>query len=192
MRSLQLHFNGPLTFTPGDRCLFHSPLRDVACVYLWTIRSDRDHRHYIHYVGEAGSFARRQKEHLVNILGLNYGIFDPVKARQGIQRLVWPGLWRDKSADGPARLLGQYGQITAAVVEYISAMDVFVAETDVEVGLRRHIEGSIGWNLRNSHKDSKMLYPDDNHVGRNFTSASIRLEISSDEPIAGLDPEIEI
>ena len=122
----------------------------------------------------------------------NYGIFDPVKARQGIQRLVWPGLWRDKSADGPALLLEQYGQITAAVVDYNSSMTVFVAETDVEAGLRKHIEGSIGWNLRYKHKDCKMLYPDDNHVGRSMTSANIRLEISADEVIAGLDPELEI
>ena len=25
---------------------------------------------------------------------------------------------------------------------------------------------SIGWNLRNNHKEDKALYPDDNHVGR--------------------------
>ena len=192
MQSLPLHFNGPLTFKPGDRCLFTSPLRDSACVYLWTNRSDRDHRHYIHYVGEAKSFAKRHREHLIHILGLNYGIFDPTAARQGIQRLVWPGLWRDKSPDGPGRLLEQYGQITSMVIDYVSSMTVFVAETDVEAGLRKHIEGSIGWNLRNNHKDCKMLYPDDNHVGRNVTSASIRLEITADETIAGLDPEMEI
>jgi hypothetical protein len=42
IQSLPLHFSGPLTFTPGARSLFHSALQDVACVYLWTIRSEFD------------------------------------------------------------------------------------------------------------------------------------------------------
>ncbi len=68
MEPLPLHFNGALTFTEGARSLFHSPFRDDACVYLWTIKSDFDQKYYIHYIGEAESFAKRQREHLIQIL----------------------------------------------------------------------------------------------------------------------------
>ena len=95
MESLALHFCGPLTFAAGENCLFDSPLRDATCVYLWTIRSDQDYKYYIHYVGEAMSFAARQREHLIHILGLNYGVFDAAEAKQGKRALVWKGLWRD-------------------------------------------------------------------------------------------------
>ncbi len=101
MQTITLHFSGPLTFMPGDRSIFHYAHRDAPCVYLWTIRSDLDGDYYIHYVGKALSFAKRRREHLVQILELNYGIFYPVACRQGMDKRVWSGLWRDKSQDGP-------------------------------------------------------------------------------------------
>lgn len=192
MRSLPLHFTGPLTFTSGDLCLFESPLRDAACIYLWTIQSDRDRRFYIHYVGETQAFAERQREHLVHILGLDYGIFDPAQARLGVQSLVWPGLWRDKSPEGPSRALEHYARVSMAVLDYVSALAIFAAAVQVDVKLRRHIEGSIGWNLREQHRESAVLYPDDNRVAKSSSKVSLRLEVSSDEPIAGLDHWLEV
>jgi len=191
MEPISLHFHGPLTFTPGERCLFHSPLQDAACVYLWTIRSDLDGLYYIHYVGETTDFGARQREHLVHVLGMNWGIFDPVEARQGVQKRIWPGLWRDGSQDGPARLLQAYARGSTDVLRYIEALTVFVAETDVDRRLRKHIEGSVGRNLRDNHRDKSALYPEDNHIGVGRRIGASLL-ITADAPIAGLDPVIEI
>ena len=192
MNDIKLHFHGPLAFTPGQQCLFHSPLQSAACVYLWTIQSEIDSRFYIHYVGEAAAFARRQREHLIQVLGLNYGIFDPAEARKGVQSRIWEGLWRDRSPEGQGRLLEKYSQITNDVLRYVEALSVFVAETTAEPRLRKHIEGSIGWNLRNNHASQKMLYPDDNYIGTMATKVGTRLCISSDASIAGLDSDLEI
>ena len=71
-------------------------------------------------------------------------------------------------------------------------MTVFVAQIDGDAQLRKHIEGSLAWNLRNNHPNDKALYPDDNRVGAGRPKASIQLSISSNEPIAGLDPMLEI
>jgi len=191
MAPINLHFHGPLTFTPGERSLFHSPLQDAACVYLWTVQSDLDGLYYIHYVGETTGFVARQREHLVHILGMDWGIFDPVEARKGVQKRIWPGLWRDRSQDGPARLLEKYGQSSADVPRYVEALSVFVAGTDVDGRLRKHIEGSIGWNLRSNHKDKSALYPEDNHIGVGRRIGASLL-ITADAPIAGLDAVIEI
>jgi hypothetical protein len=189
---IKLHFRGPFTFTAGDRCLFHCVLADSPCVYLWTIKSDLDSRYWIHYVGEAVRFAKRQREHLIGILGLHYGIFDPTQARKGIQARIYDGLWRDRTADGPVKQMETYAKITANVLKYVESIDVFVAETFVDRRCRRQIEGSIGWNLRNNHKQYKVLYPDDNHVGTLTERLGLALRISADCSIAGLDEFLEI
>lgn len=191
LNPIDLHFYGPLSFWPGERSLFHCSLRDKPSIYLWTFKSESDGQYYVHYVGETWSFAKRQREHLVNILGMNYGTFDPAAARRGEQTRLWPGLWRDKTPDGPARLLERYAENASAVLEYVKAMDVFVAEVHVDKNLRKHIEGSIGWNIRNNHQDKKMLYPDDNHVGTGGRTGR-QLRITADAPIAGLDVVLDI
>ena len=190
--TVALHFHGPLTFTEGPRFLFHSPLADAPCVYLWTVKSDLDGLHYIHYVGESVSLARRHREHLVRILGLDYGIFDPEEARRGVQKLLWPGLWRDKETDAPTRQLEAYRTLTPTVLRYLECLGVFAAETHVDTQLRKHLEGSIGRNLRQSHEPYAVLYPADSHVGTMAAKAGLTLLLSADEPIAGLDPQLEV
>lgn len=190
--AVSLHFNGPLSFSPGERSIFHCDARTSSCVYLWTIRSAVNQRYYIHYVGEAASFAKRQRDHLVHILGLNYGMFDPDSARQGVSKLVWRGLWRDRSADGPGRTLAEYVQMSSIVEQYLAALNVFVAPLDADRALRRHVEGSIAWDLRRNHPDDCALYPADNHVGVGRTPRSMRLLITSDLPIAGLADSLDI
>jgi len=184
---IRLHFRGPFTFTGGDRSLFHCSLTGAPCVYLWTFKSDLDGRYWIHYIGEAASFAKRQREHLIGLLGLHYGIFDPVEARKGIQKRIYGGLWRDKTAEGSIKQLEAYAKITDNVLKYIESLDVFAAETIPDRRFRQQVEGSISWNLRNNHKEYKVLYPDDNHVGTLIQKLGLVLRISADHPIAGLD-----
>lgn len=122
MADRQLHFDGPYTFTAGDRSLFHSPCAKAAGVYLWTFRQHADGSHLIHYVGETKAFAKRHREHLIHVLSLNYGLFDPDKAQQGISEVCWPGLWRRKSADGPTECLKAYGELNDVVLRYVQAL----------------------------------------------------------------------
>ncbi|MBM3252796.1 MAG: hypothetical protein FJZ16_00895 [Candidatus Omnitrophica bacterium] len=189
---INLHFNGPFTFIPGERSLFQSKWVESAGIYLWTIRSKVDNAYYIHYIGETSSFAKRQREHLINVLGLNYGIWDPVKAVNGVSELIWEGLWRNVSPDGIRKQIEAYQRLNKIVLDYIGINEVFFAETDVKKDVRRHIEGSIAQNLREKHKDSKHLYPEDNRVGRKRKKLGRQLHITSDENIKGLDSEILI
>lgn len=194
METRLLHFNGPLTFTDGPRCLFDSPHRKDPGVYLWTIQSDVDRRYYIHYVGETLAFAERHRTHLIGILGLNYGIFDPAAARQGQQSPLWAGLWRDKGDEvykGPGRALAWYRQNPEAVLRYVEALAVFFAPVDGDAQLRKHIEGSIGWNLRRNHEDASVIYPRDNRIGTG-APRGIRLQISAGAPVAGLATTLDI
>jgi len=88
MTQLALTFEGPFTFTEDSTSVFRSPSAAAPGVYLWTVRQNRDHTHLIHYVGETGALGERHREHLTEILGLNYGIFDPDIARDGICEFI--------------------------------------------------------------------------------------------------------
>ena len=82
--TITLDFVGPFGFLDGEDSLFRAPCAASAGIYLWTIRQRSDASHLIHYVGETASFAKRHREHLVHILGLDYGIWDAGKAQDGI------------------------------------------------------------------------------------------------------------
>lgn len=190
MPDLKLHFDGPFSLVDEATTLFKAPCAKDSGVYLWTVRQRSDGCHLIHYVGETSSFAGRHREHLVHILGLNYGVFDPDKAQEGISELVWRGLWREKDSDGPAKLIEAYGKVNQAVLRYLRIMSIFFAPVDGDSNLRKHIEGCIGWNLRNRHPEARALYPGDNHIGIHKGMSHGELLITSAEPIRGLDERI--
>ncbi|MEN6572367.1 MAG: hypothetical protein ABFD24_11030 [Anaerolineaceae bacterium] len=192
MESMTLHFHGPYSFFLGDRSLFHSDYARDEGVYLWVIKDRSADINYIHYVGETTCFAKRQKEHAIQILGLNYQILDPESAVLGKHVIVWNGMWRDKSMDAIGRALEEYPSISQLLLEYIKLIDVFFAPTKLTNEIRKHLEGCIGWNLRNKHPDHKFFYPDDNHIGTLPNKLGHKLIITSDEEILGLDNELEI
>lgn len=191
MTTVPLHFHGPLTFSSGRDSLFHSPLAAEPCVYLWTVLSERDGQHYVHYIGEAEQFALRHRTHLTAILGLEYGIFDPIDAGRGVATRLWPGLWRDKSAGAPARAIEFYAANSATIAAYVRALRVFAAAVTGPKSTRRHIEGCIARSVRGKGPEAKALYPEDNRVGLRSGYAPIRLAITAESPIAGLDSVIE-
>lgn len=192
MTQKSIHFFGPYSFLKGKTSLFHSEYSQDEGIYLWVIKDTNNNINYIHYVGETTKFAKRHKEHLIQILGLNYYIIDANLAKQGIQKIIWNGMWRDKSKDAASNTLENYGIVSKHVIKYVECIDIYFAPTKFPRDLRRHIEGCIGWNLRNKYPKLTRFYPDDNHVGTSTDQLNEKIAISSDEPIAGLDCEIEI
>lgn len=190
METLNLDFSGPFSFLDRGDSIFRAACGGAAGVYLWTIRQRDDSTHMMHYVDETVSLAKRHREHLIHILGLNYGIFDPDKAQEGICEPIWPGLWRNKSPDGPGRQVAAYQSFHSLVLRYLSVLKIFFAPLEVDTRLRRPIEGCIGWNLRNNHPADKALYPDDNHVGTMSEKNHGELVIAAPDTIRGLDERI--
>jgi hypothetical protein len=146
----------------------------------------------IHYIGETTYLSKRQKEHLIQILGLNYGIFDIGEAKRGNSILLWKGLWRDRKDKMISEIGDVYKKLSSTTIEYINLIDIFFAEFYGTNKSRRHIEGSIGWNLRNNHHNVKSLYPDDNQVGTSKEKLNCKLLISCSNNILGLDSEIDV
>lgn len=183
-----LDFYGPLSFVRGDNYLFYSDMINKEGIYIWTIKSSNG-TNYVHYIGETISFGKRQREHLIQMTGLNYGIWDAELSKQGISKIIWKGLWRDKSTDAVAVLMENYVDLSYKVTEYISVINVYFAPTTLDTQYRRHIEGCIGWNLRNKYPNLKIFYPDDNHIGAKAHRLGKKLILNLPEDIAGIDRE---
>jgi hypothetical protein len=187
-----INFSGPYSFLKGDNSLFNSEFTQDEGIYLWVIKDTKHNINYIHYVGETIRFAKRQREHIINILGLNYYIIDADFARQGEHKILWNGMWRDRTNNAPGNAIDIYDSLSKDVEKYLSCIDIYFAPTDFSRNIRRHVEGSIGWNLRNNHYDLTVFYPDDNHIGTMKESLNEIIDINSSEPIAGLDNKIKI
>ncbi|MBN2321819.1 MAG: hypothetical protein JXR49_22260 [Acidobacteria bacterium] len=189
---ITLHFFGPYTLFKGNRSLFHSEHAKSEGIYLWVIKDRKNNLNYIHYIGETTNFSKRQKEHLTQVLGLNYMILDAKSAEEGVLNILWNGMWRDKTADAAENVLENYGEMSRYAIDYIMIIDIYFAPTKLSLDIRRHIEGRIGWNLRKKYPELKLFYPDDNHVGTKPEMLGHKIVISSDEKILGLDEEMEI
>ncbi|MCJ7693887.1 MAG: hypothetical protein MUO40_00525 [Anaerolineaceae bacterium] len=192
MTDRSLDFYGPFSFGFGPNYLFTSEFAKKEGVYLWVIKDTKNDLNYIEYVGETYNFAKRQKEHLVAIIGLSYRIINANSARMGELKIVWNGLWRDKSSEGVGKLLEIFPEVSKYILDYVSLIDIYFAPTSFETYLRKHVEGCIGWNLRNKYSQYKTFYPDDNHIGTMPTKLNEVLTITSQEPILGLDRELLI
>ena len=192
MTSKTLHFSGPYSFRDGDISLFHSPHAKSEGIYLWVIKDRTTNQNYIHYIGETKSFAKRQSEHITHILGLDYMILDAESAVRGVEKVLWKGMWRDRTLGRIEKTLATYDSLSSKVTDYISIVDVYFTPTNLPSDIRKHVEGSIGRNLRDDHPDHTLFYPDDNHIGTKANKLGETITITSDEPILGLDSEIEI
>lgn len=188
MADLRLHFEGPFTYTAGENCVFRPAFVELPCIYLMAVRQSCDGSYLVRYIGETWNLAKRQKEHLVGFLGMNYRLFDPQKAQQGIRDVVWPGLWQDKTPDGPGKAIAAYQTFHKSVVSYLSTLSIFYAKLEPEVdrSLRAHIEGCIGWSLRKDNPEALVLYPDDNYIAIKQERNHGNLLITASEAIRGL------
>lgn len=192
MISRSIHFHGPFNFFDGENSLFESEFSNETGIYLWVIKDAVKDLNYVHYIGETIRFAKRHREHITHILGLDYYVIDPVLARRGIHQIAWNGMWRDKSKNAAARTLRNYRDVSKIIIDYIKVIDIYFAQTDFPKDIRRHIEGCIGENFRNKDLEFTKFYPDDNRVGPRKLPINERLSITSDQAILGLDSEIVI
>jgi len=188
-----LHFHGPFSFTKGEKSLFHSEFVKSEGIYIWTIKDKKNKINYFHYIGETSSFGKRQREHFVQMTGLNYRIYNPDSASQGIVEIIWNGMWKDRTNDAVGNLIENYNLITNKVINYIKIINVYFAPTSFDREMRKHIEGCIGWNLRNKYKEAKLFYPDDNHIGtKSIGKIGETINIILDEKIFGIDEQLFI
>lgn len=186
---IALTFHGPFTFTKGDRYLFNTRFLKSESLYIWTIKDEVDKINHVHYIGETGYFARRQRQHLIQMTGLNYPILDADFARQGLQKIIWNGMARDKSRNAASDLLESYNEVSRKVTDYIGLINIYVAPGTFGLRMRRYIQDSLIWNFRTNYPELKGFYADDSHACIKPLRRGQKLVLHLPEAIAGIDRE---
>lgn len=187
--AMELTFYGPFTFTKGPQYLFNTVFLKKEGLYIWTIKDEVDRINHVHYIGETGYLARRQRQHLVQMTGLNYPILDARFARQGLKKIIWSGMARDKSRNAAADLLENYNEVSKKVTDYISLINVYFAPSALGLRMRRHLQDSIIWNFRTNYPELKHFYSDDSHLSVKPLRRGQKLILHLPEDIAGIDRE---
>jgi hypothetical protein len=126
------------------------------------------------------------------MLGLNYLILDADSTIKGIRKIIWNGMWKDKTENAVGNTIENYDLIRHQVTNHIKTIDIFFAPTKLTTDMRRHIEGCIALNLRKKYPDLAIFFPDDNRMQTKPKRLGEKVVITADEEILGLDDEIII
>jgi hypothetical protein len=189
--SVNLHFRGPFSIcSETDDVLANCPFRNGRGIYLWAVELLTT-RYRISYLGETSrSFYCRTKEHLIQTMGGNYRVIDPDQMSQGIQQIVWNGLWRRKTRDKLPDFLSNYESLAPLIKRYLFGQVIFVAPLECELRLQRRVEGALAQHLRSLPEASSLLPNDIRFVLRIATESAVTMSVSADADIEGLPQEI--
>ena len=156
---MNLSFSGPYSFASGDACLFCAAEAMRGGIYLWTIEQNDRTGHWIHYIGETYEFGKRHREHLNGILSLHYGICDVEKARKGELQFLYHGGFRNKDLKGATDQIDQWADLQDEILQYLSAISLFIAPLEADNTGRREVEGLIAWDLKKTTQRSPHYFP---------------------------------
>jgi hypothetical protein len=197
-----LHFHGPFTFIDRGRGIATCEFAHSKGVYLWILTDGLSR--YVHYVGHTVGFLGRHKGHLTSILSLYYGLFradavaanDPDRIFGGMWRL-----WKTNPGEDPLTITAtKWKELQQKIMPYLESIELFFAPTPALSNNERcHVEGCIARNLHDKHPNEARFYPSDNLTGRSRDKATgktklwgIPVPVTSDHPIMGIDPSLEL
>lgn len=190
VETLVLRFEGPFHLV-GDGDLFSSSVSSHAGLYLWTVPYDGG-GFLINYIGETiTSFGQRTKEHMIQTLGGNYRVSDPSLLRQGVDRVLWNGLWRKGERHKIAEFVVRYEEFAPAVKALLELARLFVAPLDVNKRTLKRVEGAIAAKIKGEGGLPAALLPADiRYLTRRKEEAAILVRIEAESYIHGLPSEV--
>jgi hypothetical protein len=190
LKEFYLEFCGPYKLIGEDNLLWESHLANQHGIYIWTIEFEE--KFYIEYIGETGkSFTERTKEHMYKTLGGNYHVLDIEKVKaEGKPIYSWEG----NGKEGFGHFMNLYLDKAPKILEYISALNIFLAPFESEKRERKLIEGNLAKYIYNqnetvnrfSQKGLRYIY------NRKDEENQFVAYLSSTIPIVGLPSIIEI
>jgi len=185
-------FNGPHTICSETKDVLADCVhRKGAGIFFTAVLVGDSYR--ITHIGQTGtSFYARLKEHVIQTLGGNFRICDPVAMARGENKVLWDGLWRP----GRHANLPEYLRDGPALFEAARACfkleKAFVAPLDAEDRMRRRIEGAIAKQIRKDKAASSLFPPDVRYLPRLSTETAIAIRIVTPKKILGLPEQLEV
>ncbi len=189
--TIQLRFTGPYPVCSDSADVLDGcPHSEESGIYLWAVQMPTG-RYRITYFGEtSASFYRRIKDHVIQTLGGNYRICDPTALRNGIQKIVWDGLWRKGTRDKLPEFLRRYAELTPFIKESLKIEVVFLAVLECDRRLKRRIEGALAGAHRARPEKASLLPEDIRYFRRRADEMPVAIQVSAEKEIEGLPSEI--
>lgn len=183
---ITLKFLGPFNlYSETNGILDGCAEKDASGIYLWAVKVGDKYR--VTYIGETGtSFYQRTKEHIIQTLGGNYRVCNVIEMQQGIQKVIWNGLWRVGTRDKLPEFLNRYEELAPSIKAYLQSQVVFVAVTGCDHLLRKRIEGAIALSLRSNSIASSLLPSDIRFRRRKSSEEPVNITLKSGSEIEGL------
>lgn len=174
-----------------EKILFHDPVSKKPGIYLWTVPYAYGDS-IITYVGETSTtFRKRLKEHIIQTAGGNYRICDPDLAMQGIEHILWNGLWRKGTRDKMPEFLERIVELAPAIKESLEIAEIWVAIFHGEKRIRQRIEGALAKHIKEQPQPSSSLLPKDiRYYQRRKDEAPISVTITGASGVYGLPRNI--
>ena len=190
---LSLRFKGPFVLAGSDAPLiFSDSVAQEAGIYLWAVPYVGGGL-VVTYVGETHSaFGQRMKEHAIQTLGGNYRVSDPDLLRQGVDRVLWNGLWRSGTRDRLPEYLERFVELAPVIRRQLMSLRVLIAPLQTETRVRRRIEATIANHIKRQAPPASALLPRDvRYHGRREPEEAIFVHVSSDVEVLGLPAALE-
>jgi hypothetical protein len=183
---LTFKFNGPFALAACDAPLiFSDAISAESGIYLWTIPYVGG-GFIVMYIGETQkSFAERMKEHAIQTLGGNYRISQPNRLREGVDEVLWNGLWRAGTRDQLPAFI-ERTDLSEPSRQMLRAVRVFVAPFDGDRRLRRRLEAALAQHIWSQPAPASALLPRDIRFLRLAASeAATDVDVATDGHVLG-------
>jgi hypothetical protein len=190
-----LHFHGPFKFVDSGSGIANCEFAHSGGVYLWVL-TDGAYR-YVHYIGQTPKFLDRHKGHLMGILSLYYGLFREDAVAANDHEWIFGGMWRlyktNPGADPLTTTVRKWKEFQQKILPYLESIEVFFGPTPgLSNNERCHVEGCLAHTLRTKHSEHARFYPSDNRALIVGAMVGKIIPVTSDRPIMGLDPVLEL
>ena len=185
---LTLHFKGPFVLAGKEApLLFDDAISKRSGIYLWAVPQIDDGL-IVTYVGEtATSFGRRMKDHAIQMLGGNYRVSDPDQLSQGVDAVLWNGMWRPGTRDRLPEYVARVVELAPVIQRTLMLTRALVAPCELDGRARRRIEAALAQHVWSQSPPTSALLPRDiRYHARRGSEAPISLHVVADVEVQGL------
>jgi len=129
---------------------------------------------------------------MIQTVGGNYRISDPDLLQQGVDRILWNGLWRKGTRDRMPEYLQRLVEFAPTIQRLFALERVFVVPFHSERRLRQRIEAALADHIKTQPAPISSLLPEDiRYYARRKGKEPVRVHMRSDELIIGLPCDLE-
>jgi hypothetical protein len=175
-----------------EKILFYEDIGEEAGIYFWTVPYVQGGS-IINYIGETGvSFNQRFKEHMIHTAGGNYRICDPDFEVQGVERILWNGLWRKGTRDKMPEFVSRMIELSPAIKKSLEHSEIYVAPFKSEKRIRQRIEGAIADHIKAQPPPASGLLPTDVRYTKRWNDEDpVSVLISGGDALLGLPKDLQ-